>query len=278
MKKRFAFVVAALCAMALCLGLAGCGGGGYEKNFAGTWKLSGMETSGEASSSEDIAMLESLGISMFIELDEDMTAELDMMGEVMTGTWSAQSASECRVTIDGSVMDGTLDGDSLTFAADGEKMTFVRADESERASAAASGTALSEALESETATAEAGDESDASEAVTMDVVVADDDICKITVASKEADWAGDPGYNVVVENKTGKAISVTGEYGTFSVDGKMVEIWGSADVQPGMYAEEFFYFSSSDVPSIDAMVNVKGQIQVTDANSWDELATYSVEF
>lgn len=208
MKKRFAFVVAALCAMALCLGLAGCGGGSYEKNFAGTWKLSGMETSGEASSSEDIAMLESLGISMFIELDEDMTAELDMMGEVMTGTWSAQSASECRVTIDGSVMDGTLDGDSLTFAADGEKMTFVRADESERASAAASGTALSEALESETATAEAGDESDASEAVPMDVVVADDDICKITVASKEADWAGDPGYNVVVENKTGKAISV----------------------------------------------------------------------
>ena len=66
-KKRWVALFMSM--IALCLVLAGCASGGAgggadaAKSFIGDWKLVGMEENGEATSSEDIALMEQMGVT-----------------------------------------------------------------------------------------------------------------------------------------------------------------------------------------------------------------------
>lgn len=81
MKRTTKIAIAIAAVFALCLGLVGCGGGDgadYTKNFTGDWKLSGMTENGEPMSEDDIAFMESFGMTVTLTLNEDGTGSLVM--------------------------------------------------------------------------------------------------------------------------------------------------------------------------------------------------------
>ena len=125
-------IVAVLAAtVALCFAVAGCSSSGdgadYTKNFAGEWKLSGIEASDESASAEDMAMLEAFGLSVTVTLNEDGSATFNMFGEEMSGSWKAKSATEATFTLEGDTTTMTLSDDTLRVDVSGEAMTFKRA-------------------------------------------------------------------------------------------------------------------------------------------------------
>ena len=90
-RKKWVAMLASV--FALCLVLAGCGGD-PAKNYVGDWKLTGMEENGEATSADDIKLMEDMGLSVTMSVKEDKTFSMNVMGEEMSGTWDAKSASE----------------------------------------------------------------------------------------------------------------------------------------------------------------------------------------
>ena len=112
---------------ALCLVLAGCGGGGdAAKNYVGDWKLTGMEENGEATSAEDLKLMEDMGLAITLSVKEDKSFSLNVMGEEMSGTWEAKSASEATFTVEGQSVPAKLDNGVLTLEQDGTKMMFEK--------------------------------------------------------------------------------------------------------------------------------------------------------
>lgn len=269
--KRFAKLAAlAAVAAALCFALIGCGGGDPAKNFTGTWKLSGMTSEGEVLAGDDMAMLEAMGMTASMTLAEDGTLEFELFGEVVTGTWSADSADACTLVLAdlGGSVPAKLSGDTLTIEVEGDSMTFTRTGAAP-ASAGASG-----ATEPSSGAADP----EPSPAAPQSSVLIDDAVVTVEVLGTEVDWADDPGYKMVVTNHTDKVVNFYPEYGTFSVGGKMIEMWGSVTLQPGTYAEGFFYFDDEEVGGgVDKLVDVKGTFVAVDDDTWDELGSYKVQ-
>ena len=279
---------------ALCLVLAGCGGGGdAAKNYVGDWKLTGMEENGEATSAEDLKLMEDMGLAITLSAKEDKSFSLNVMGEEMSGTWEAKSASEATFTVEGQSVPAKLDNGVLTLEQDGTKMMF------EKETVSTSGSSGAASSGTDTATGTAGTGTDAGtdtgtakgtdagttstdtgeETVTpIGQTIADDDICSIEVVDKKADWAGDPGYTVKITNKSDKSVTAIAQYGTFSVDGKMVDPLLVETIQPGKYVECFMWFSDDDVASLDQLVNVEGVIEVYDDDTYDTLGEYPFVF
>lgn len=130
MKKRIAILLAAVCALSLCFALAGCGGGSADdgkKNFTGNWKLVEGEAGGEALTADDLAAFEELGMTITLDLKEDGSCVLDMLGAEMTGTWEAKDASTADVTLDGSKTSANISGDKLTISVGEDSLTFQKA-------------------------------------------------------------------------------------------------------------------------------------------------------
>ena len=265
-KKWVAMLVSVF---ALCLVLAGCAGGGdAAKNYVGDWKLVGMEENGEATSADDIKLMEDMGLSVTMSVKEDKTFSMNVMGEEMSGTWEAKSASEATFTVEGQSVPVTLANGVLTLEESGTKMMFEKGTVSTSSSGAAAtsgaagdgdtsaitGTSTGTATGTDAGTTSAGTSEEA--AIPIGQTIADDDICTIEIVDKKADWAGDPGYTVKITNKSDKAITAVSQYGTFSVDGKMVDPVLVETIQPGKYVESFMWFSDDDVASLDQLVNV----------------------
>ncbi len=81
--KRAKIILIALCAVSLACALVGCGG---SDKIAGTYDL--YEIQGANGTSHDtIAELEKSGFTLFINLDEDKTFHLVMVGLDNEGTW-----------------------------------------------------------------------------------------------------------------------------------------------------------------------------------------------
>ncbi len=283
-KKWVAMLVSVF---ALCLVLAGCAGGGdAAKNYVGDWKLVGMEENGEATSADDIKLMEDMGLSVTMSVKEDKTFSMNVMGEEMSGTWEAKSASEATFTVEGQSVPVTLANGVLSLEESGTKMMFEKGTVSTSSSGAAAtsgaagggdtsattGTSTGTATGTDAGTTSAGTSEEA--AIPIGQTIADDDICTIEIVDKKADWAGDPGYTVKITNKSDKAITAVSQYGTFSVDGKMVDPVLVETIQPGKYVESFMWFSDDDVASLDQLVNVEGTIEVYDDETYDTLGEY----
>ena len=263
-KKRWVALFMSM--IALCLVLAGCASGGAgggadaAKSFIGDWKLVGMEEDGEATSSEDIALMEQMGVTVTLSFKEDKSCALSVFGEETSGTWEAKSPSEAAITIEGQTVVATLANEVLTLEDNGTKMMFGKGVPEPSANAADPGTAAVE-------------ESDET-AVPIGQTIADDEICTIEVIDKKVDWAEDPGYTLKITNKSDKAIRVSAKYDTFSVNGKMAEHELYETVQSGKYVEGFMWFSGDDVDGVDALTNVEGTIEVMDDASYETLREY----
>lgn len=263
-KKRWVALFMSM--IALCLVLAGCASGGAgggadaAKSFIGDWKLVGMEENGESTSSEDIALMEQMGVTVTLSFKEDKSCALSVFGEETSGTWEAKSPSEAAITIEGQTVVATLANEVLTLEDNGTKMMFGKGVPEPSANAADPGTAAVE-------------ESDET-AVPIGQTIADDEICTIEVIDKKVDWADDPGYTLKITNKSDKAIRVSAKYDTFSVNGKMADPELYETVQSGKYVEGFMWFSGDDVDGVDALTNVEGTIEVMDDASYETLREY----
>ncbi len=132
-KKRYLAVSLAVIMMITLL--AGCGGGGQSSNqnneaanAAGYYAIKSMTVDGETFDSSDF---EEMGITYYIRLNEDHTAEIntDML---LKGTWGN---GELRYIQDGEeyVNEYELDGDLLTLTASDDDteavLVFLRSDE-----------------------------------------------------------------------------------------------------------------------------------------------------
>ena len=268
--KRLLSITALALVIALSLAFTGCSGAQKDAsaNFQGSWKMTNVAGATE----DDIARREAFGMSVVLDLNEDKTAVLNMMGEEMSGTWEAKSETECTLTIEGDSVTGNLSGEELTFAIEGEEMTFKKVSAEEAAKAKEASASMESAFDGGGENAE----------VTYDasftpVTVVDDDMWTIDVVAKKSDEWGDPGYVVDVNNKSDKSIYVTVPSDACSVNGKMVDFWGGEVVLPGKLAEgAFFYADSDDVASVSEMTNVEMVIEVWDNDTYETLASYDV--
>ena len=147
MKKGIIALLA--CVFALSLSLVGCGGGGggdAKAAWTGTWDLVEMEQDGEVTGSDDLEMLKSLGLDVYLELNADGTGALVLFGESMDGSWDAKSATEASFEIEGQKVDMKIADGKLTMEQNGSKLTFAKGEarSSSAESASASASAASE--------------------------------------------------------------------------------------------------------------------------------------
>ena len=63
-------------------------------------------------------------------------------------------------------------------------------------------------------------------------------------------------------------------WGTFSVNGTMVDPVLSETIKPGCNVETFMWFGKSDVPDLASLVSVEGELEVYDASTYETIATY----
>ena len=108
--------------------LAGCGGAANnDKNFIGTWELTGMSENGEEMLQENLELLKSLGLTVELIINEDGTCSLVLFGEAQDGTWESVSASVCALTFGGETIEATLSGKELKLEQSNMAMTFEKA-------------------------------------------------------------------------------------------------------------------------------------------------------
>lgn len=143
-RKRLIAGLAVLCAFVLALSACGFGDPKAEasKNFVGTWELESMNSSGQETSAEDLALLKSFGMSVYLTVEDDGSALLEMFGSNITATWTAKDATNVTLSFDGSAAQSTgiqettqdvsfADG-KLTMSSNNDTMVFKKIDPSEK--------------------------------------------------------------------------------------------------------------------------------------------------
>lgn len=129
MKRRMCLLFALTAA--LCLLLVGCGKNEHPESFAGVWELDGMIQDGEEASNKDIESLKTLGMSVYIVLDNDGSASMNMLGTKLEGgTWKATDASTASLTFatddEQTSRDLTLDDSGRLSLIDGANRLYFK--------------------------------------------------------------------------------------------------------------------------------------------------------
>lgn len=131
MKLKAKIFAVAACAVALCVALAGCAGGGTAAsdnaaNFQGTWVLSGGNADGQEMTAEAIEAMEQMGLNVYIQLNEGGNAAISLFGTLYDGTWEAKDATTVALTFQGDTADAVLEGDELVLSVDGDSLKFKK--------------------------------------------------------------------------------------------------------------------------------------------------------
>ena len=125
MAKKLGIIVVVCCALALAIGLQGCGGAD-KSNYVGDWKLA---SSTDANLDADsIALMQSINPGANLSLKEDGTGFLNLFNEVRDVKWEAKSNAEGTLSADGVQTKIALSDDKLSLEdVDGASLTFSRA-------------------------------------------------------------------------------------------------------------------------------------------------------
>lgn len=265
MKSKLKIFAAIACVATLCLALVGCGGdksAEWKKAVVGTWEVT--EITG--TSQDDIDMMKAFGLNVELVFQNDDSFKLGMFGETIDGTWKATSADKVVLKAEGDEITCTLKDDVLSIDVEGDVMKFKKvSDEPKEIKAADFGSASGDSGTSATAD---------QEVVSIDKVVLDNEIAKVTVIDKKKDWIDSCGYTIKVENKSDAVFDITTVNGTWVVNGKMCEPFYYETVQPGAYAETFVSFSTDKVKDLSELVNVKGELEICDSDTLDTILTF----
>jgi len=112
-----------LLAVAMCFAFAACGGDDAVSSEAGTYKCISMtDENGETIDEDTMAMMDALGLSVLIVLNEDGTGYIDMGG----GELAEFTYGNGEMIAEGDAITYEIDGDILTL--DGGSMVFERQD------------------------------------------------------------------------------------------------------------------------------------------------------
>lgn len=121
--KKLGIIAALCCALVLCFALVGCGAD--KSSYTGEWNLA--YGSDENLDADSIALMDSLGLTVTLTLNDDGTGSLDLFGDKLEAKWEASSNSEGKISLDGSDAKMTLENGELTILdSTGASMTFKR--------------------------------------------------------------------------------------------------------------------------------------------------------
>ena len=265
-------------AVALTISLVACGGApagpdieALTTQFVGTWEMRSAEFVDQSVSEEDYEAISALGMHVTMDLDDSGDALLDAFGEQLEGTWEIKDESTVSVTLDGESVDMPFADDELTLEYDGETITFEKVDDEpdmDRDPSENSGGGYVEDLDEELQDDVTSDSDDASDAVSemlsddamlqqqlyaesvnvtepLNLVVADDETCRIEIIGVGTDYEGDTGYQLTFENRTNEDLILTNV--TTTLEG--TDIWDNATLfcaaRPGGTTTGFFFFDQS---------------------------------
>jgi hypothetical protein len=275
-------LAAVLLAFVLGVTLAGCGGGGGadpKETFKGTWDLKSVDAEDESSSmsEDDVKLLDDLGMSTFVNLNEDGSAEFVLFGFTVKGEWEAKSATSVSIDLEmdgeSSTFEGTLSGDTLTIDVDGDKMSYVKGEHKDAPDVSAD--SLTEAVEEESTVEDEYGSYTFVEGYEEKTLV-DDDLMTIVSKAKGSDLFDDPGFLLSYTNKGSVPVYFTGT-GTFTVNGNEASVYYMVPqtIQPGETVEDFLSFDSGEVGTVDDVSEAQVSIEVMDDSTLDTLATYT---
>lgn len=153
MNRTFKQILAVVCALTFCLGLAACGGGTSDEQksidaFAGSWELVSTKTGDVTTTEEEIAIAKAFGVSVSIELNKDKSASFYVRNANLKGEWTPKNATSASMLVEGQNIDLTLKDGVLKLTQGGTEMSFRKAAASgsaASASAASAGAASSSA-------------------------------------------------------------------------------------------------------------------------------------
>lgn len=272
---------AAIVAIAVCLFASGCLGTGpseaskaqWKPKFVGTWDLQEAKGGDSGLSAEDLQWVREMGHNFYLELKEDGTAALALDDDKMSGTWEVKSENEATFSARGDTMEMKLADDKLTAVLGDQTLTFVRSGSNEGSTTTGTTTPAADNAGGSSTSGSGG--KDGTKVDLTPVTIADDEVCKIVVTGKEEDFAGDPGYNLTITNKSDKVIFVTDATGSFSVNGKMTNAYLNVSIKSGMYADSFMYFSRDELGGgLDRLTAVEGEVDVFGDDDFEELGHY----
>lgn len=130
MKLKAKILAVAACAIALTVALTGCGGGGNSAdnaaNFQGNWVLTSGNVDGQEVTPEVMDEAAKLGMSIYMQFNEDGSCVLNVLGSEMQGTWEAKDATTVALTFEGDTADAKLEGDELVLSVDGSSLKFKK--------------------------------------------------------------------------------------------------------------------------------------------------------
>ena len=94
--------------------------------LAGSWKLTRLVSDGEVANPDDIAIMESMGLTVALDINADGTATLVLFGVHMSGPWECSDGTNVRFVLSGGAIDATVDGNTLTMTEGTDVYTFVK--------------------------------------------------------------------------------------------------------------------------------------------------------
>ena len=96
------------------------------QKLVGNWKLTELVSDGEVAGADDIQVMESLGLTVSLEIREDGTASLVLFGVNMSGPWECTDGTNVRFVLEGGAIDATVDGNTLTMLDGNDVLTFTK--------------------------------------------------------------------------------------------------------------------------------------------------------
>lgn len=99
--------------------------------FVGKWELVEMSQNGTVTGKSDIDSLREMGLDVYVELSDDMSLVLYLLGETMTGTWEAVDSTTGTLTIEGQQLEMSINGPILSFEQDGAALSFMKSSDAD---------------------------------------------------------------------------------------------------------------------------------------------------
>lgn len=280
LRKTFAALAAAAMltvSLAACGGApAGPDLSQLRDDFVGSWELRSAEFVDQSVTEDYYDMIsETYDMHVTMDLDDAGSLLVDAFGEQQTGTWEIKDETTLTLTLGDESVDVPYADDTLTLTYEGETMVFEKVSDTpnmDRDPSVNAGDALGELENLDDAigdeltddTDDSGDTeladsvaelftdemylwadsyaADVTVSEPLDVTVADDETSLVKVTGVGADFEGDTGYLMTIENRTTGDLVFTNVSATLDGTDVYVDATLVRPVRAGETVSAFFFF------------------------------------